>query len=166
MKLSASCVRAAAIRFSLALMMGLLAVSGYIVAPVLFAHAGSAELAGMLAGNVFHLANTGVLILGVAVASFWLRGGSAGKLNWSLMLILLAAVAANEFALAPVMQEIKQAAGPMDALAKDDPQRMAFGMWHGISALLHMLASLAAIVLVMLGGAVKQAHCEGSGCSR
>ncbi|MFQ5581292.1 MAG: DUF4149 domain-containing protein [Mariprofundaceae bacterium] len=151
----AECMRGVAIRLSLALMAGLLIVTGYVVVPVLFAKAASSAEAGMLAGHIFHIANRGVLLLGIAVAVFWLRMGEIGKMRWSILLVLLALVAINEFALTPVMAEIKSQAGPMDMLAKDHPQRAVFGMWHGISATGHLLASLCAAALVMLGGGRK-----------
>jgi len=60
-------------------------------------------------------------------------------------------VVGNEFGVSPVMADLKAEAGPIDALAKDDPQRALFGLWHGISAVFHLLASLSAALLVALG---------------
>ena len=64
------CIRIGATRICLALMLGLLLVMGYVVTPVLFASAGSVEIAGLLAGKLFHVANSGLLLLAVAVALF------------------------------------------------------------------------------------------------
>ncbi|RMH62439.1 MAG: DUF4149 domain-containing protein [Zetaproteobacteria bacterium] len=152
MALRADCLRAGAVRLSLALMFGLLVVSGYVVAPQLFAHAGNRMLAGMLAGHVFHVANIGVMLLGVAVLLFWLRGG-AGRLSWLLLIVALVLVALNEFVVAPEIQSLKaMAPDGIDALPKEGALHKQFALWHGISAMLHLLASLAMAVLVALGG--------------
>ena len=154
MAISKTCVRMAGIRLTLAMMLALLLVPGYVVAPVLFAKLDS-HIAGMVAGSIFHIANIGVLILAAALSSFWLRSGAVGRLNWGLLLVMIALVCANAFAIAPVMQDLKDAAGAIDALAKDDPQRVQFGILHGISEIVHLLSSLMAVVLVALGGAPK-----------
>jgi len=150
-------------------MLGLLVVPGYVVAPVLFAKAGSISLAGSLAGSVFHLANTGLLLLAAAVTVFWLRMGKsgmyAGKWRWSLLVSLALLVAANEYGVSPVIADLKMQIGSMDLLADDDPQRKLFGMWHGVSALIHLFAAIAAAVLVSLG-AVRSCkkHVAGESC--
>jgi len=73
-------------------------------------------------------------------------------------LLLLCGI--NEFVLAPHMQAMKDAMGPIDALAKDDPQRAAFGMWHGVSAILHLAESLLAAGLVALGWSERRDACH------
>jgi len=153
--MSAACIRMGSLRLCLALMFGLLVVSGYVVAPVLFAEAGSRMLAGHLAGSVFHLANRGFLFLAAAVIVFWLRmgrdGALAGRLRWALLLVAAALIAGNAFAVAPVIADLKAQMGVIDELAADDPQRHAFGLWHGVSAIVHLLATLATALLVALG---------------
>ncbi len=149
------CIRIGAARICLALMLGLLLVSGYVVTPILFDKAGSAEMAGMLAGQLFHIANSGLLLLAIAVAFFWFRMASAGisigKLRWLLLLTVVLMVVANEFALAPVMADLKQQMGVISRVPEDDPRRQLFGMWHGAASLLHMLTTLCAGLLVALG---------------
>lgn len=163
MKLRTSCLRAGALRLALAMMLGLLLVPGYLVAPVLFHYAESQAQAGMLAGEIFHLANRGILLFGIAVAAFWFRSEEGqGGLRWSLLALLLLLVGINEFALAPVMAGIKEAMGPIDAVPKDDPERMRFGMWHGISALLHMISTISALLLVALANRQGGASCKAS----
>ncbi|MFQ5344611.1 MAG: DUF4149 domain-containing protein [Mariprofundus sp.] len=153
--MSVDCIRIGAVRLCLALMLGLVVVPGYVVAPVLFAKAGSISLAGSLAGNVFHLTNIGFLFLTAAVTVFWLRmrktGTHAGRVRWSLLLLGILFIATNEFGIAPVIADLKMQIGPMDQLADDDPQRKLFGIWHGVSALLHLFAAISAAVLVSLG---------------
>jgi len=150
-----SCFRVGAVRLCLALMLGLLAVSGYVVAPVLFARAGSHALAGMLAGQIFHIANIGIVFLAASVTVFWLRmarsGMKIGRLRWLLLLAVAVLVAINEFGITPVIVDLKAQMGPIDQVPHDDPVRKLFGMWHGVSAVLHLLATLLAVVLVGLG---------------
>lgn len=151
MAVSKACVRMGGIRLSLAMVFALLVVPGFVIAPVLFAKLDS-HTAGMVAGDIFHLANMGILLLSMAIAAFWMRVSSLGWLNWSLLGVLILLVCANEFAIAPVMQTMKDSVGDMSALPKDDPQRMQFGILHGISEVVHLLATIMALVLVALGG--------------
>ncbi len=155
--MTVGCIRIGSIRLCLALMLGLLVVSGYVVAPVLFANAGSTMLAGALAGDVFHVANRGVIFLAAAVVVFWLRmrksGVEIGRLRWALLLLVAALIAGNEFGIAPIIVQLKAEIGSFDALAADDPQRQLFGLWHGVSAVIHLLASICAALLVALGAA-------------
>jgi hypothetical protein len=149
------CIRVGAVRFCLALMLGLLLVSGYVVTPILFDKAGSSEIAGMLAGQLFHTANSGLLILAVAVAFFWFRMASAGisigKLRWLLLLAVALMVVVNEFALTPILADLKQQIGVISSAPEDNPQRQLFNMWHGAASLLHLLTTLCAGLLVALG---------------
>ena len=151
MALSATCIRMGALRLCLAMQLGLLIVSGYVVAPVLFAKAESTMQAGMLAGNIFHIVNVGVLFLAGAVASFWLRGNLAGRWHWLLLAMLVVLLAGNEFVVAPHIQAIKDSVGAIDTVPKGNPQRVQFGIYHGVSAICHLLATLCAALLVALG---------------
>lgn len=153
--ISVDCIRVGAVRLCLGLILGLLVVPGYVVAPVLFANAGSSSLAGSLAGDVFHMANTSILFLIAAVLVFWFRmkksGAEIGKVRWLSLIIVALMVVGNEFGVAPVIADLKAQAGPIDGLDKDDPQRTLFGLWHGVSAVFHLIASLAAALLLALG---------------
>ncbi|MDQ6974466.1 MAG: DUF4149 domain-containing protein [Mariprofundaceae bacterium] len=155
MAISKACVRMGGIRLSLAMILGLLIVPGFVVAPVLFAKLDT-HTAGMVAGSIFHVANVSILLLSAAVVAFWLRLPSLGWLNWTLLMVIVLLVCANEFAISPVMQSMKDAVGDISALAKDDPQKIQFGILHGISEVVHLLASMMAVVLVALGGDSKK----------
>jgi len=152
---SVDCVRIGSVRLCLALMLGLLVVSGYVVVPVLFAKAGSHALAGALAGSIFHVANMGIVLLAAAVMVFWLRmsksGMVIGRLRWSLLLLILLLAVVNEYGITPVIVDLKAQMGPIDLVPDDDPLRKLFGIWHGVSALIHMFAAIAAALLVALG---------------
>ncbi|RMH50074.1 MAG: DUF4149 domain-containing protein [Zetaproteobacteria bacterium] len=162
------CLAAAGCRLALALMLGLLVVPGFVAAPLLFAHAPSRMEAGMLAGALFHAANQALLLLAAAVAAFWLRlraaGWPIGRLRWLALLLIVLAVALNLWGLAPAMEALKQAMPHgYDALAPDDPLRRRFALLHGISSSIHLVASLAAALLVALG--VRSAAAGEGSCS-
>jgi len=144
------CLRSGAVRLSLALVLALLVVPGFIVAPVLFANLGSHALAGHLVGIIFHLSNRGILILLLAIAFFWWKR-EAGKCRWILLGAAACLVGSNELLLSPAMEHLKSAMGSIDALPPGDPQRAEFGMWHGASEVLHLLATLISMALVVLG---------------
>lgn len=152
---NAKCLRIGTLRLCLALMLGLLAVPGYIVAPVLFAKAGTVSMAGMLAGEVFHVTNMGLILLSVVVIALWLRmrsrGMEAGRLRWSLLLLVTALIITNEYGISPILADLKAQVGSMDLVSKDDPVRQQFGVWHGVSAVLHLISALAAAAMVALG---------------
>lgn len=158
-KIPMQCVRGGAVRVLLALILGLLVVSGYVVAPILFAKAGSAHEAGRLAGEIFHVVNLGIVFMAVAVAAFWLRMQQvagptklvAGRLNWGVLIVLAALAGINEYGVAPILAELKLAAGPIDQLAEGDPLKARFGMWHGVSAVIHLISTLLALVLLLAG---------------
>ncbi|MDX8391316.1 MAG: DUF4149 domain-containing protein [Mariprofundaceae bacterium] len=158
--LSVACLRAGAVRLSLALVLALLIVPAYVVAPVLFSLLDSHAQAGHLAGAVFHIGNRSILVLLLAIAAFWWQR-QAGRLRWILLLGLACVVGINEFSLSPLMEGLKSSMGSIDALPMNDPQRAEFGMWHGISAVLHLFAALMAALLVALGWAgQRKEHCK------
>lgn len=159
------CIRGGAVRILLALILGLLAVSGYVVAPILFAKAGSAHEAGRLAGEIFHVVNLGVIILSVAVAAFWLRMKPVSRLNWGLLLLLVALAGINEYGVSPILAELKLAAGPIDQLAEGDPVKAKFGMWHGVSAVIHLLCTVLATLLLLAGAHRHRCGSGGDACS-
>ena len=162
--MSVACIRMGATRLCLALMLGLLVVPGYVVVPVLFAKAGSMSLAGALAGDIFHLTNMALLFLAVAVMLFWSRMTKAGlvigRLRWALLVLVAVLIVGNEYGITPVIMDLKSQMGPIDLVAKDDPLRKVFGIWHGVSAVIHMLAAIAMLGLVGLGAA---SRCKQAG---
>ncbi|MDQ6964988.1 MAG: DUF4149 domain-containing protein [Mariprofundales bacterium] len=146
----------AACRICLALMLGLLVVSGYVVAPQLFAHSSSRMVAGALAGHVFQLANSALLLLALACATFWMRLRSSavviGRLRWSLLGAVALLVAINQWGVSPQMEALKELMPQgYDALSATDPLRHRFATLHGISAVIHLIASLLTVTLVGIG---------------
>ncbi|MDQ6958362.1 MAG: DUF4149 domain-containing protein [Mariprofundaceae bacterium] len=156
---SLACLRAGSVRLSLALVLALLVVPGYVVVPVLFANLDSHALAGHLAGNIFHIVNRGILLLLLAVAAFWWKQG-VGRWRWTMLVIVACLVGLNEFLLSPVLESLKSAMGSIDTLPAGDPKRIEFGIWHGVSFILHLFSSLVAVLLVAPG----QSECGRGHC--
>jgi len=145
-----------AVRLCLALMLALLVIPGYIVAPVLFSSLPNQAMAGEVAGKIFHISLISLIFLAFSIALFWRRmqtEWTIGRKRWLMLSVLVILVAMNAFILAPVMADLKAQMGPIDLVAKDDPQRQLFGLWHGISAVVHLLSSILALLLVAFGAA-------------
>ncbi len=99
----------------------------------------------MLAGSVFHVANLVALGLLAAVAGLWWHR-AGGKVR-AVLLGLVLLLALNEFAIAPVIADLK-AAGAVD--------RHVFARWHGLAALVHLAATLLATALVVCAESVRE----------
>jgi hypothetical protein len=88
----------------------------------------------------------GVLIVVLDLAgraSSWMRTGSAG--------VAAIACAIAQFVIGSRITRLRASiGGPLDALAADDPRRVAFGRLHAISVGWLALAMLAAVVALTL----------------
>ncbi|MBY0266567.1 MAG: DUF4149 domain-containing protein [Burkholderiales bacterium] len=126
-------------------------VTGFVVAPVLFARLEDRALAGLIAGKLFSL----MAWIGIACALYLIifrfarYGGTAFRqgLLWVVLLMLLLACA-GEFGVQPVMAALKAQALPqqvMESLLRD-----RFATWHGVASALYVLQCLLAAVLVIL----------------
>ncbi len=146
-KPATSAAQAAGLRLSLALMLGLLVVPAYVVAPVLFNMLDS-KTAGLIAGKIFHVSNLGILLLAVAAAVFCFRM-KVQKSTWYLLGTVALLVAINAFGVSSMMALLKSEAGDISALDKTDPLRLAFAFWHGIGSVMQLLSSLLVVILVM-----------------
>lgn len=153
--MSVECIRIGSVRLCLALMLGMLVVPGYLVAPVLFDKAGSVAMAGMLAGEIFHIANLALMLTAAAVIVFLLRmrsgGMQTGALRWSLLAAVISLIVLNEYGVSPVLADLKVQIGALSDVTDDHPLRQQFGMWHGVSAVIHLLAAISTALLVALG---------------
>ncbi len=137
----------AGLKLSFALMLGLLVVPGYVVAPMLFTELESAQ-AGVIAGQIFKTSNVAILILALASAVFCYRMKVA-KATWYVLMAVVVVVAANTFGVASMMMMIKAEVGDIASLTHDDPMRWAFSFWHGMGSILHLIASVLMVFLVM-----------------
>jgi len=103
------------------------------VAPTLFYAQGDRHLAGLLAGRLFRIET----YLGVAVAVIALL--LPGRSRMAGVYVAAALLAVNEWVLRRFM-EAAHARGAMFGLT--------FGVWHGVSALLYVLACLGVLLVV------------------
>lgn len=125
-------------RIAVALWAGLLVTVGALVAPTLFRVLPDRALAGLVAGELFHLVT--LLSVPAAALAFLLHAPGPGPLRsrgWAL--VPAALLLANEYALRPVM-DAARAAGRVTP---------AFMAWHGLSAALYAAATLVALLLLV-----------------
>lgn len=103
------------------------------VAPTLFYMQGDRHLAGLLAGRLFRIET----YLGLAVGILALLLPGRGKMLWLYAGVAL--LVANEWLLRPLMDA---------AHARGAALGLTFGAWHGVSAILYVLAGLAVLSVV------------------
>jgi Domain of unknown function (DUF4149) len=127
-----------AFRVLLVLWAGSLWSVGLWVTPVLFAVESDHRLAGVLAGRIFSIE----AYVGIAVAVFALLLPGRTKFVWGYLAAVLLAV--NEWALRPLM---------VVARAHGSAVGLTFGAWHGVSAVIYLMACLALLALVWKQGA-------------
>jgi hypothetical protein len=106
---------------------------GLWVTPILFSAQPDRHLAGVLAGRIFSIET----YVGIAVAVLALLLPVRNRFIWGY--VAAATLAVNEWALRPVM---------VAARANGSAAGLTFGAWHGVSAVLYLLACLALLVLV------------------
>ena len=106
---------------------------GLWVTPILFSAQSDRHLAGVLAGRIFSIET----YVGIAVAALALLLPGRTKFVWGY--VAAALLAANEWALRPVM---------VMARAHGAAGGLSFGAWHGVSAVIYLMACLALLVLV------------------
>jgi hypothetical protein len=127
------------------LWVGALWVVGYLVAPALFTHLESTATAGRLAGELFSVVSVLSMICGILLL-LALRGHrlpqAAGRIRASVIVMMMAMIAAGEWLVRPMMEAARMPDGtPGDG----------FGLLHGISAALYLIASIGGIFLVGSG---------------
>lgn len=136
-------------RVLLALWVGGLWTSGYLVAPLLFAMLDDRQLAGQIAGNVFRIMN----YIGIAVGSYLLIivALNSGRRRikewrfWSLAVMLLLILIAA-FIIQPMMEELK-----IQGIAEGTANAAQFGRLHGISSIMFLINSILGLLLVANG---------------
>jgi len=103
------------------------------VAPTLFYAQGDRHLAGVLAARLFSIET----YAGVGVAVLALLGPGRTKFVWGYFAAVLLSI--NEWVLKRFMEQ---------AHAHGTAAGLGFGAWHGVSAVLYVLACLAVLRLV------------------
>ncbi|HEX4935532.1 MAG TPA: DUF4149 domain-containing protein [Gemmatimonadaceae bacterium] len=117
-----------------------------VVAPALFAVLPARALAGLVVGRVLPVlfwSGVGVGAIAAVTHDGWRRAAA---------LVLVMTALGAQLGVAPRIQRLRAALGPdIEALAKDDPQRVAFGTLHGVSVALLGAALLAAAAIAVAG---------------
>jgi hypothetical protein len=134
---------------------------GYMVAPTLFSVLPSREMAGMIAGHLFHTeAIVGVTIgvLQLVLCNVMIRRGAQRyrALRW-LVLGMLCCVLVGYFGTQPFMGSLKDKALALGVGVSDSPYKAQFGMLHGVSSAFYLLHSLLALALVWRASAPRSA---------
>ncbi len=131
-------------------------MTGFVVAPVLFARLGDRVLAGMVAGKLFSL----VAWIGIACALYLLLfriarhgAGAFRQAVFWIVLVMLLLVCAGEFGVQQVMAALKAEALPRQVM--ESVLRDRFAAWHGVSSVLYVIESLLGAALVILLGREK-----------
>lgn len=122
---------------------------GYVVAPILFANLDK-QLAGQVAGQLFHLSNyAGLLAWGLTWLAMRRQSGwsQSGLRTWTRrwLLILLCLFAISEWAITPTIAALK--AGDLSLLASW--LGGSFKVWHGVSSMFHLAQSIIGIGLMV-----------------
>ena len=128
---------------------GLVAI-GYIAVPILFSAQPDKQLAGRLAGEMFHAIGYMGIVCGLMVLTHTLwfkeKGKQRSKGLWLVgtMLVLSLII---QFGISPHMAELKQLALPEDVMHSIYADR--FKALHGISSILYLLETLCGLYLVI-----------------
>ena len=135
------------------LWVGGLWVTGYVVAPVLFATLNDRVLAGLVAGRLFSL----LAWVGMACAAYLFiyrlaryRAGALRQGLFWIVIVMLALTLAGEFGVQPVMAALKQQAWPSPVM--ESALRDRFALWHGVSSVIYLIESLLGAALIILLG--------------
>src|SRR6478752_7499323 len=122
---------------------------GAVVAPAAFAVLPTRTLAGALVGRVLPPLFWSGAAVGAFVAVMVRRSQRMAALGAALVMVV--ASLAAQLVVAPRIEAVRvSAAGPIDALPRDDARRLAFGRLHGASVALLGLAGVAATVTLLL----------------
>lgn len=131
------------------------------VAPAAFAVLPARALAGALVGRVLPVLFVTGLATGAAVAALEATSPAAPFRRWRLVagVAMLLACAVAQFAVAPRIERVRAQIGPsIEALARDDARRAAFGRLHAISVGWMGVAMVAAGVVIVSGALALRAR--------
>ena len=134
----------------LTIWVGSLLAIGYLAAPVLFYTLDDRQLAGELAGHMFHIVNLIGLVCGLSLLLLaFIQNRPSYLRQWRhyTLLMMLGLIIIAMYVLQPQMAAIKGQIAWQEVVEL----KAAFGKLHGISSILYMLTSLMGIVLVVMG---------------
>lgn len=129
-------------RVLLTLWVGSLWVTGFMVAPVLFASLDDRSLAGSLAGELFGItAWLGLACGAVLLLAHLLNTGRGGWRTW-VIAVMLVLVCTGQFVLTPMIAELRVAG------MAGTPR---FGQLHGLASMLFVATAVLGLWLVAAG---------------
>ena len=134
---------------TLAIWVGCMIGVGYVAAPVLFSTLDDRQMAGMLAGKMFHIVTIIGLICGGVLLILRYRDMSINIFTqWRgwLLILMLVCVAASMFVLQPMITEVKAL-----GITEGSDAAKKFGMLHGISSLVYMVSVISGCILIFMG---------------
>lgn len=136
---------------ALTLWVGGLVAIGYLAVPILFSAQPDKQLAGKLAGEMFHALGYMGLVCGLIILTqtWWLneKGKQRSKALWLVGAMLILSIAI-QFGISPHMAELKQLALPEDVMHSIYADR--FKVLHGVSSILYLTESLLGLYLIAL----------------
>jgi len=132
----------AAERILLTLWVGALWVTGFMVAPLLFAELDDRALAGSVAGSLFTVTSYLGLLCGVLLLI--INGLTFRATNWRavVIVIMLVLVVIGQFVITPMVADLR-----VQGLSES----ARFGQLHGIASVLFLITSVLGLVLVAAG---------------
>jgi len=139
-----------------ALWLGAAVYFSFAVAPSAFAVLPTRELAGALVTRTLAVVNVGGVVVGLLLlATAWPGRGRVGRAALGAEAVAAGLVAGlcavGHFAIAARLRSMRAAMrGTIDALAADDPARVAFNDLHGYSVMALGVAMLAGLALLLL----------------
>jgi Domain of unknown function (DUF4149) len=120
-----------------------------VVAPAAFAALPTRTLAGAVLGPVFPVLFIGGMIAGLLAIADGALGAAYWRLGAGIVMTVSSSVA--QLVILPSIERVRASIpGAVEALASDDPRRMAFGRLHGFSVACLGLAMVAALVFMVL----------------
>lgn len=135
----------------IALWVGGMWMTGYVVVPVLFKMLPDRQLAGMVAGQLFTL----LAYIGIVCALYLIiyqlqqTGRTALRLaSFRIAVAMLLLVLAGQFILQPIMAGLKLQAMPLDVM--NSVYAAQFKTLHGIASILFLIQSLLGVGLVIV----------------
>ena len=132
-----------------ALWVGSLWTVGYLVAPALFALLPERSLAGDVAGRLFQIeAWLGLACGALLLASLALGRGTGALRSRPALLVaaMMVLLAVGEWLVGPILAGLR---------ADGESGTRAFAVWHGVSALLYLAASVLGLALLFIAGRVR-----------
>src|SRR5438309_10040922 len=124
--------------------LGAALLAALVVAPHAFAILPSRAEAGDFIGAVLLVVNLGAIGTGLFAAGASVMAGRRRKTR-TILATAMAIAGAISLRLQEMLASMRAAIDPIDALAPDDPRRLAFGAWHAVSMVVLLIAVILAL---------------------